>query len=140
MTGEKNTPASDIRRWRKVGERLAEAQASRSNREMARRAEFSEGTWRLLLQGYEQRHGHKLPINPSDQKLFAASIAAGLDPHELFALVGRTVPQYLVDEYEARRDVTYSVPNGVDLTDEEWAKVKEYMEFVRATRPSTSGE
>lgn len=80
--------------WRRVGQLLGEARRSLrpkvSKREAARRAGFSEITWRQLEAGERQlTKGVKVPPSPKDETLEAAARAVGLDPGIVFSEVGR---------------------------------------------------
>lgn len=78
--------------WIDVGQRLGTArrQLRISKREAARRAGFSDGQWRVLEAGRRiVAKGIVVPPNPKDETLQGAAEAVGIDPAELFRLVGR---------------------------------------------------
>lgn len=79
--------------WAEVGRRIGEAREALrpelTMRGAARQAGFSDATWRKIESGGLVQHGHWTPPNPTNANLEAAAIVVGLDPDELFKLVGR---------------------------------------------------
>lgn len=79
--------------WREVGRRLAKARQQvrpeLKKRAAARKAGINEATWRHLEDGEVRTRGGSHPPNPSNEYLEAAAIAVGIDPAEIFGIVGR---------------------------------------------------
>lgn len=100
--------------WKTVGERLGAAREALrlTKREAARRAGFSEITWRNLEAGERQAApGVVVPMSPRDDTLASAAVAVELDPAEIFELVGRPyVPKDDDDEIHLSA-------SGVDLAE-----------------------
>lgn len=81
---------TDTSRWTEaIGLRLRQARGAMSKREAARRAGFSEGTWRALELGVRRpARGIVVPMNPTVENLVAAAGAVGVDAAELLGLIG----------------------------------------------------
>lgn len=101
----------ELEQWREVGRRLGTARKAMhlSKREAARRAQFSEGQWRVLEAG--ERTVAKdivVAVSPRDDTLVAAARAVGLDPAPLFTVVGRDYASPMTEPVELSA-------HGVDL-------------------------
>lgn len=85
----------DSVRWTpEVGRRLKKARGAMSVREAARRAQFSESTWRALELGVRRpAKGVVVPVNPTFGVLVHAAEAVDEDVDEILALAGIRAPR-----------------------------------------------
>lgn len=106
--------------WEAVAQLLRDRRKAQglSKRAAAKRAGFSEGTWRMLEVGHRQvAAGMTVPPNPTDENLEAAARALAIDPERIFVMVGR--------EYDKRARLE---------RDLQWAQARadEYREEIEA--------
>lgn len=90
-----DAPVTD-EQW-EAGARIQRARGTMSIREAARRAGISEARWRHIEKGYQPIGGHQVPVNPRTENVVAIAKAVGMDPAELFRIMGRDDYREMVD-------------------------------------------
>lgn len=118
-------------RWTpEVGQRLKAKRGRMSKREAARRAGFSEATWRALELGVRRpAKGVEVPVNPTIGNLEAAALAVDEDPAELFRLVGLSYTGRQPAPEEDDTDLRLTrVEERLDRIDEVLSEVLQHLE------------
>lgn len=143
-------------RWTpQVGSLLARGRGGLSKREAARRAGFSEATWRALELGVRRpARGVAIPVNPTVGTLISAADAVGVSRSDVLALVGihhhddtpPTPPSNdRLDEVERRlaalESAVFAIPDTRDfVVAAQGADVKTQTVTRKTTRPRPEPE
>lgn len=111
-------------RWSEaIGKRLREGRGRMSKREAARRAGFSEATWRALELGVRRpAKGIEVPVNPTVENLVAAAEAVGINPDEILSMVGLA--------YQAAFERVETATNEVQELRDEVARLAARVELL----------
>lgn len=127
----------EAERWRQLGERLRTAREAMlprppSKREAARRAGFSDVTWRQLEAGQKQiSKGVFVPMTASDHILRAAARVVDLDPAELFEILDRPYTPLPADDRPAKR----STDERLDAVEAELIRQREVLDELLERLP-----
>lgn len=125
-----------------AGAAIQQARGTLSIRAAAQRAGISEARWRHIERGYQIASGRqRLPVNPRPENVVAVARAVGLDPAELFRLMGRDdyPPLMSIPVPDVRPDIVVTIESDDSLTEEERQGATETARaaaeaYVRAVR------